>query len=247
MHDTPKLRLGVKNKILSVLPDREFELLVSNLEQAVLAPGKMIYQAGDTIKHLYFPNRGMISLLSVTEQGQAVEVGFTGFEGVIGIAALIGNNEMPYQALTQSEVDCLRVDAPTAVKLFNQGGVFHDIVLRYLAVVVKQLAQTCICNNMHKIEARLCRWLTIMVDRSGNRHLRLTQEFLAHMLGVQRTSIGMIANSMQAKGIIKYKRGKIEIVDYEKMRDSACECYRLIKNEQRKFLDDEKFPVMSGI
>lgn len=247
MHDSPDLRLSVKNKILSVLPDREFEFLLPNLERKILAPGNMLYQAGDPVGYVYFPNTGMVSLLSVTEQGQAVEVGFTGFEGIIGTPILVGHNEMPYQALTQAEVDCLRVDAQTAIKLFKQCGVFHDIVLRYLAVIVKQLAQTCICNNMHKIEARLCRWLTIMVDRSGNRHLRLTQEFLAHMLGVQRTSIGMIANSMQAKGIIKYKRGRIEVIDYEKMRESACECYAIIKNEQQKFLQDENFPAMSGI
>lgn len=247
MHDTPEMRSSVKNKILSVLPDREFSFLLPHLERSVLTPGDMVYQAGDAVQHLYFPNSGMISLLSVTEQGQAVEVGFTGFEGIVGIPVLIGNNEMPYQALTQAEAECFRVNAQTAVKLFRQCGVFHDIVLRYLAVILKQLAQTCICNNMHKIEARLCRWLTIMVDRSGNSHLRLTQEFLAHMLGVQRTSIGLIANSMQAKGIIKYKRGKIEVVDYEQMRDSACECYSIIKSEQQKFIEDENFPLMSGI
>jgi CRP-like cAMP-binding protein len=152
---------------------------------------------------------------------------------------------MPYQALTQAEVECLRVDAQTALKLFKQGGTFHDIVLRYMALILKQLSQTCICNNFHKIEARLCRWLTVMCERSGNNRLLLTQEFLAHMLGVQRTSIGLIANSLQEKEVIRYRRGKVEIVNFDNLKNSACECYAIIKDEQRKFVEDEKFSVMS--
>lgn len=245
MHDTPDFRLSVKNRILSVLPDAEIKFLAPHFERANLSPGHLIYQSGDSIPHIYFPNGGMISLLSVTEQGQTVEVGFTGYEGLVGVTVLLGQNEMPYQALAQAETECLRVDSKTAIKLFDQCGVFHKIVLRYTTVIFKQLSQTCICNNFHKIEARLCRWMTVMFERSGNKQLLLTQEFLAHMLGVQRTSIGLIANSMQEKGIIRYRRGKIEIVDYEKLKNSACECFSIIKKEQNNFLADEKFSAMS--
>lgn len=246
MHDTANFRLSVKNRILSVLPDAEIRFLAPHFERVTLSPGYMIYQAGDSIPHIYFPNSGMISLLSVTEQGQNVEVGFTGYEGLVGTPFLLGQNETPYQALTQAEAECLRVDSATALKLFKQCGVFHDVVLRYVTVILKQLSQTCICNHFHKIEARLCRWLTVMFERSGNTHLLLTQEFLAHMLGVQRTSIGMIANSLQEKGIIKYSRGKIELFDYEKLRNSACECFSIIKDEQEKFIGDKNFSAMSG-
>lgn len=247
MHDTPDFRLSFENRILSVLPDAEMNILAPYLERATLSPGFMLYQAGDSIPHIYFPNNGMVSLLSVTEQGQTVEIGFTGYEGLIGISALLGNNEMPYQALMQAETDCVRVDTKHALALFNQCGVFHDIVLRYTTVILKQLSQTCICNNFHKIQARLCRWMTVMFERSGNKHLLLTQEFLAQMLGVQRTSIGLIANSLQEKGIIKYKRGKVEIVDYDKLKNSACECFSIIKEEQKNYLEDEKFSAMSDI
>jgi len=245
MHDTPDFRLSLENRILSALPGAEIKFLAPHFERATLSPGYMLYQAGDSIPHIYFPNSGMISLLSVTEQGQTVEVGFTGYEGLVGIPALLGQNEMPYQALTQAESDCIRIDTKFALDLFNKCGVFHKIVLRYMAVIVKQLSQTCICNNFHKIEARLCRWMTVMFERSGNKHLLLTQEFLAHMLGVQRTSIGLIANSLQEKGIIRYRRGKIEIVDYKKLKNSACECFSIIKQEQKNFIEDEKFSVMS--
>lgn len=247
MHDNVNFRLSVQNKILSVLPDREMNVLAPHFERIALSPGNMIYQAGDSISHIYFPNNGMISLLSVTEQGQTVEVGFTGFEGLIGTPILLGQNEMPYQALTQSEVECLRVDAQTALKLFKECGVFHDVVLRYMALILKQLSQTCICNNFHKIEARLCRWLTVMCERSGNKRLLLTQEFLAHMLGVQRTSIGLIANSLQKNGIIRYRRGKVEIVNFDNLKNSTCECYAIIKDEQQKFIEDKNFPFMSDM
>ena len=246
MHDTVNFRLSVQNKILSVLPDSEMDFLAPHFERINLSPGDMIYQAGDSIPHIYFPNNGMISLLSVTEQGQTVEVGFTGFEGLVGTPVLLGQNEMPYQAMAQAPLECLRLDAPAAVKLFKQCGVFQSVVLRYMGVILKQLAQTCICNNLHRIEARLCRWLTVMCERSGNNHLLLTQEFIAHMLGVQRTSIGLIANSLQEKEIIRYRRGKIEIINFENLKNSACECYTIIRDEQQKFIEEEIFTVMSG-
>lgn len=245
MFDTSKFRLSSQNRLLSALPVAEFELLRPQFVPVSFAPGDIIYQAGDSINYCYFPKNGMISLLSVTEQGQTIEVGFTGSEGMVGLPVLLGQKEMPYQVLIQAPTECIRVESKTILKLFRQGKVFHDVVLRYLYVILKQIAQTCVCNHFHTIEARLCRWLTVMCDSSGKTHLFLTQEFLAHMLGVQRTSIGLIAASMQKAGIIRYSRGKIEIIDYKKLKNSACECYSIIENEQREFLEDKNFPDMS--
>jgi CRP-like cAMP-binding protein len=236
-----------KNRLLAALPDPETAFLQPFLEPVSFAPGTIIYQAGDAIPYTYFPNNGMVSLLSVTEQGQTVEVGFTGFEGMVGLPVLLGQNEMPYQAMVQVKADCLRVETKQILKLFKQCGTFHDVVLRYFYVVVKQISQTCICNHFHTIEARLCRWLTVMCERSGIKQLSVTQEFLSHMLGVQRTSIGMIAHSMQAAGIIRYRRGKIEIIDDERLRNAACECFFIVKQEQEKFVSDKNFPAMSDI
>lgn len=227
------------------MPEAEMSYLQPYLEPVSLAPGVILYQAGDTIRHVYFPNNGMVSLLSVTEQGQTVEVGFTGYEGMVGLPALLGQTEMPYQAMVQVKADCLRVETKHILKLFGQCGGFHDTALRYFYVVVKQISQTCVCNHFHTIEARLCRWLTVMRERSENKQLSLTQEFLSQMLGVQRTSIGMIAQSMQMAGIIRYRRGKIEIVDDERLKNAACECFKIVKDEQERFLNDKNFPAMS--
>ena len=245
MHDATDRRHPIHNRLLAVLPPDEFGLIRPHLHEVSFEPGTMLARAGEAVATFFFPNTGMVSLLCVTEQGRSVEAGFVGFEGMVGVPVLLGKNEMPYDALIQAPTEGFTADARVVLQLFNARGVFHDAALRFTYVILKQMAQTCVCNHFHTIEARLCRWLTVMCERSGNRHLRLTQEFLAHMLGVQRTSIGPIANSLQQTGAIKYARGRIEIIDLERLRASACDCYVIVADEYRKYLADAKFPAMS--
>ena len=247
MHDASESRHLIQNRILSVLPPSEFLAIKPHLDEATFDPGTMLARTGDTMRTCFFPNSGMVSLLCVTEQGRSVEAGFTGFEGMIGVSVILGKNEIPYDALVQAPTTGFTVDAKIVLDLFNRHGVFHDAVLRFAYVILKQMAQTCVCNHYHTIEARLCRWLTVMCERSNNRHLKVTQEFLAHMLGVQRTSIGLIANSMQQKGAIRYARGRVEIIDLERLREQACDCYAIVANEYRNFVADDNFSTMSDI
>ena len=246
MHDATDSRHPIHNRLLSVLPPTDFSAIRPHLDAVSFEPGTMLARAGDSVRTCYFPNNGMVSLLCVTEQGRSVEAGFAGFEGMIGISVVLGKNEMPYDALVQAPTEGFTAEARVVLDLFNRRGVFHDAVLRFAYVILRQMSQTCVCNHFHTIEARLCRWLTVMCERSGNHRLRVTQEFLAHMLGVQRTSIGLIANSLQRTGSIRYTRGNVEIVDLERLRASACDCYRIVKEEYRNFLDDDNFPPMSG-
>ena len=205
----------------------------------------LLARAGDIVHTCYFPNAGMVSLLCVTEQGRSVEAGFAGFEGMIGLSVLFGNKEMPYDALVQAPTSGFAVDAAVVQKLFKRGGVFHDAVLRFAYVVLKQMSQTCVCNHFHTIEARLCRWLTVMCERSNNRHLKLTQEFLAHMLGVQRTSIGPIAHALQAT--------RCDPICPRPCRDHrsrtrpslACDCYTVVSEEYRRLLAEPGYQPMS--
>jgi CRP-like cAMP-binding protein len=248
MHDATDSRHPIHNRLLSVLPPAEFAFIRPHLELVDFAPVTRLASAGDIVHTCYFPNTGMVSLLCVTEQGRSVEAGFTGFEGMIGISVLLGNKEMPYDALVQAPTSGFAVNARIVIELFNQKGVFHDAVLRFMYVILKQMSQTCVCNHFHTIEARLCRWLSVMCERSGNRQIRVTQEFLAHMLGVQRTSIGLIAHSLQTSGSIKYSRGRVEIIDLDRLRASACDCYHIVQDEYRKLVEDETFkPAMSDI
>ena len=247
MHDASDSRHPIRNRLLSVLPPADFSVIRPHLEPVSFEPGTMLARVGDSVRTCFFPNTGMVSLLCVTEQGRSVEAGFTGYEGMIGITVVLRKNEMPYDALVQAPTEGFMVDAPVVLDLFNRNGIFHDAVLRFAYVILKQMSQTCVCNHFHTIEARLCRWLTVMCERSGNHRLRVTQEFLAHMLGVQRTSIGLIANSLQRTGSIRYTRGNVEIIDLERLRASACDCYHIVTEEYSKFLDDDNFQPMSDV
>jgi CRP-like cAMP-binding protein len=240
LHLTP-----IRNRILSTLPPDEFQLLLPHLEEDSVPVGTILADYRDSLKELFFPNNGMISLLSVNENGCACEVGYIGFEGLLCISPLIGKNELPYQALVQTTSSGYHIPVAVAKEVFDRGGAFHDAVLRFSYVVVRQTAQTCACNQFHPIRARLCRWFTVMCERSGNKHLSITQEFLAHMLGVQRTSIGPIAAGLQNEGIIRYRRGRVEIVDFDRLQGGACECYWIVKEEYASYLQDGVSSPMS--
>lgn len=219
------------NRLLSALPENELDILRPHFELVNLKLGTVLAEPGDIVRTCYFPLKGMISLLSVTEQGQTVEVGYTGREGMIGLVALLGKNEILYQWMAQANTDALAVDAEIVHDLFNRDSAFHNLLLRYVYALLKQISQTCVCNHFHTIEARLCRWLAVISERSNSERLSLTQEFLAHMLGVQRTSIGLIANSLQQAGIIRYSRGVVDILDGDRLRKAACECYFIVNGE----------------
>ena len=227
-------RLLTGNRLLSALPDSEINFLRPHLETVPLPVGTVLANPGDRISRCYFPTKGMISLLSVTESGQAIEVAYTGYEGMVGIGAAVNGDEVLYQMLVQAETECLATDPKYVKELFDKGPVFRSLLLRYIYALLKQMSQTCLCNHFHTIETRLCRWLTVMCERSGNKRLTLTQEFLAHMLGVQRTSIGLIAHTMQTNGIIRYSRGRLEVIDIARLRASACECYRIVNDEYER-------------
>ncbi len=246
MHDASDSRHPIHNRLLSVLPPTDFAFIMPHLEAVSFEPLTMLARAGDAVRTCFFPNTGMVSLLCVTEQGRSIEAGFAGFEGMIGIPVVLGKNEMPYDALVQAPTTGFMVDTRVVLDLFNRHGIFHDAVLRFAYVILKQMSQTCVCNHFHTIEARMCRWLTVMCERSGNQQLKVTQEFLAHMLGVQRTSIGPIANLLQRTGSIRYTRGRVEIIDLDRLRASACDCYQIVKDECGRFVTDDNFPAMSG-
>lgn len=226
----------VSNRLLAVLPKEEFVRIQPYLKTCNFRLGQIIYNEGDSINNVYFPQYGMISLLSMTQDGNTVEVAYTSEEGMVGLPIILGRNEMPYQALAQSKVECLYVEAEVIVKLFGELKVFHDVVLRYVFALMKQLSQTGVCNHYHTIETRLCRWLLIMRENSKSDTMQLTQEFLSHMLGVQRTSIGFVAGTLQTAGIIRYRRGTLEILDIERLKECVCECYHIVEEEYNKYL-----------
>lgn len=245
LYDATKPPPLTGNFLLSELAPDEFQFIQSYLEPITFPKGHVIADLSDRIEHCYFPSNGMISLLSVTQAGDTCEVGYIGYEGIVGLPVIYGRNEMPYQVLVQARSEGLRVPVNIVTELFQRNQGFHNHTLRFANVLVRQFAQTSACNRFHSIQARLCRWFSVMCERSNDRHLILTQEFLAYMLGVQRTSIGHIASSMQREGIIRYHRGKIEVVDLERLKAHACECLEQINHELKEFISENISSTMS--
>jgi CRP-like cAMP-binding protein len=226
------------NRLLSTLPPKELDRLWRSSEVITFDRGSTLFHAGERIDRCYFPLNGMISLLSVSTSGRSVEVGYIGYEGYVGFSLILGSDEMPYEALAQSRATCLVLKSSSVTEMFDSCDRFQKGTLRFSYVMIRQLTQSCLCNHFHTVESRFCRWLSVMSERSRNSHMQLTQEFLAMMLGVQRTSIGPVTAGMQRQGIIRYSRGLIEILDQKRLKQQACECYTVVNHEYADLIAD---------
>lgn len=224
------------NQLLSALPRKEYEQLLQHLEQVSLPQGKVIYEAGDAIRHAYFPLSGMLSLLSSTEEGGTIEVAMVGNEGLVGLPTVLRTDTTPYRVMVQIPGRAMRVRGDALRGEFNRGARLQDTLLRYTHTLLTQISQSAVCNHFHTVEQRLSRWLLVTRDRVNASEFHLTQEFISHMLGIPRTHVTMRAGALQQKGLIRHGRGKIVIIDVEGLEAAACECYRLVKEEIRGFL-----------
>ncbi|HEV2914427.1 MAG TPA: Crp/Fnr family transcriptional regulator [Pyrinomonadaceae bacterium] len=219
------------NRILNALTRDEYLRLAIHLEPVNLSPGEVLYRPDQPITHVYFPNRGTVSLVSTFEDGGSVEVGMVGNEGMFGVCVFLGSISTPLEAVVQLPGDGLRMRADVLRKEFKKGGQLQDLLLRYTQAFITQIAQTAACNRVHPIEGRLVRWLLMCQDRSHSEELGLTQEFMATMLGTRRAGITEAAIQLQALGLIKYHRGHITILDREGLEAASCECYPIMKKE----------------
>lgn len=224
------------NGLLSALPREEYERFSPHLELVRLTPGDILYHAGGAVRHAYFPKGGMLSLLSITESGRTIEVAMIGNEGMAGIPIILGSEAAPYQVMVQLTGNALRVRREALRAEFGRGAALHDLLLRYTHAVLTQVAQSAACNRFHSVEERLCRWLLMCRDRVQTDTVRLTQEFLSHMLGAPRSSVTAVAVALQNRGLIGYTRGKITILDRRGLEAASCECYRLVRDELGNFL-----------
>lgn len=224
------------NALLLALPRGEYERLSPHLELVRLTPGKILYNAGDAVRHAYFPKGGMICLLSTTEDGRTIEVGMIGSEGMAGIPIILQSGAAPYQVMVQLAGNALRIGRNVLGEEFNRGGKLRDLLLRYTHSLLIQVAQSAACNSFHTVEERLCRWLLVARDCVQTDTLHLTQEFLSQMLGVQRTSVTLIAGALQKKGLIRQSRGRITILNRRGLEAASCECYRRVREGLSNFL-----------
>lgn len=213
------------NKLLTALPDTEREAFLAACETVELTFGDVLLQPGELITHVYFPIDSFISLIAVIDGDSYMEVAMAGREGMFGIPLVLGIEQEPLLALVQGAGAALRINAASFQRLLRESLVLHQRLKRYLYVVMNQLARTAACHHFHQIEMRLARWLLMTQDRAGTQYLQLTHEFLAMMLGVRRAGITLAAMALQARGLIRYHRGEIRVLDREGLIKAACECY----------------------
>jgi CRP-like cAMP-binding protein len=231
----------VRNRLLLALPHQELENLLPNLEPVHLPKGKIIYHAGEILRHGYFINDGQVSLLSLTEEGTTIEVAMVGNEGAIGIPIVWRTNKTPYQVMVQIPVkSAFRIKAAVFRNEFDRGGKFQDLMLRYTEVLFTQITQSAVCNHFHSSVQRLARWLLIANDLVGTPTFHLTHEFISHMLGAPRTGVTMAAGVLQKSGLLSYSRGRITILNRPGLESTSCECYNIIRESFDHFLDAEE-------
>jgi CRP-like cAMP-binding protein len=217
------------NKLLAALSPESYERLTPQLEPFPLNHSAVLAEIGDRLEYVYFPNSGMVSLISHTEDGTTLEVGIIGYEGVVGISTFLGVDESQYRLLVQGEGNALRMNAETFKAECSREPSLQKVILRYTQALMTQITQAAVCNRFHDVEARLCRWLLQSQDCMRSSELHLTQDFLSHMLGVHRPGVTLAAGILQSAGLIHYTRGYITILDRKRLESASCECYGAVK------------------
>jgi CRP-like cAMP-binding protein len=226
----------VKNRLLAALSQEEYERLRPSLEHVSFELGDVIYESGERLDYVYFPTTAIISLLYLMEDGSSAEMGLAGKEGIVGIALFMGGGTMPNRAVVQSAGEALRMKAKALQAEFALGSKFQQLLLRYTQALITQISQTAVCNRLHSVEQQLSRWLLLSHDRVEADELIMTQELIADMLGVRREGVTVAAGRLQDDGAISYVRGRIQILDRQKLEEIACECYKVVKDEFDRLL-----------
>jgi len=198
--------------------------------------GQVVYESGATPRHVYFPTTAIVSLLYVMENGASAEIAVVGNEGIIGVAIFMGGHSTPSRAVVQSAGRSLRLKARIVEQEFNQAGAVLHLLLRYTQALLTQMAQTAVCNRHHSLDQQLCRWLLLSLDRLSGDELIMTQELIANMLGVRREGVCETAVKLQKARLIRYRRGRITLLDRPGLEKRTCECYAVVKKEYARLL-----------
>lgn len=237
MQKKPKNRRPtIGNKILAALPASEYKRLSPHLEVIPLVFKTVLHAEGETVRHVYFPSEGLVSLLVIAEDGVGSEVGLVGNEGMVGLAALLGVDNAPHREIVQLAGTGMRMKAKLMRAEFKRGGALQDLLLRYTHVLFTQISRSTACITSHDSKERLCRWLLMTHDGAKGDSFEITHEFMASMLGVTRAVVTRAAGVLQREKMIRYSRGRVTMLDRRGMEARACECYGDVKREYDRVL-----------
>ena len=227
------------NRLLAALPDADYQRLIPHLKRVELSFKQVLHEVGEPIEYVYFPHRGIVSLLSTMADGSMVEVGLVGNEGIAGIPATLGDNIATTIAIVQVPGSGMRMKASVLKTEFGRGGSLQSLLLRYIQALYAFVSQNAACNRLHYLDGRLARWLLLVCDRVESKELPLTHEFIGQMLGVRRAGVTEAANTLQQAGLIRCTRGKITILNRQELEAASCECYEIIQGEFARLLGTE--------
>jgi CRP-like cAMP-binding protein len=219
------------NQLLAILPREEYQHLLPNLQPLDFSLGEVLYESSERLDSVYFPTNAVVSLLYTMANGSTAEMGLVGSDGVVGVALFLGGETTPNRAVVQVAGHAFKMKAKVLQEEFARGGPFQLALLRYTQALITQISQTAVCNRLHTVEQRLCRWLLLSQDRVRSDELRMTQEFISNMLGGRRESVTVAAGRLQDAGLIQYARGNIKILNRPGLESIVCECYSIVKHE----------------
>lgn len=224
------------NSIIKSLSPDAYWKLEPHLELVTVEQGEELHRPGQPIEHVYFPRTALISLMGMTADGQATEVGMVGHEGFLGVPILFGALSKQYSAPIQVAGSLWKISTKPILQMKQEESSFIATLQRYASVRLTQLMQSAICNQFHTVNQRMCRWLSTMADRTGLENLAFTQELLAQMLGARRPTVAVAMGQLQNDGLLTYSRGNIVIRQREAIRAKACECFDIVNKEIGNFL-----------
>ena len=224
------------NHMLNALSDTDWQRWKPLVEAVDMPLGQVLYESGGTLEHVYFPTTAIVSLLYVMENGASAEIAVVGNEGLVGISLFMGGESTPSRAVVQSAGRGYRVPAQTIKDEFDKSHAVMHLLLRYTQALITQMAQTAVCNRHHSLDQQLCRWLLLSLARLSGNELLMTQELIANMLGVRREGVTEAALKLQQAGLIRYARGRIQVLDRPGLEKRTCECYEVVRKEYARLL-----------
>ena len=237
MSVSPKTEAPVENRLLAALPPGERARLLPAFEYVSFALGHVVYEPGGHLEYLYFPTSCVVSLVYTMASGVSAEMGLVGKEGALGIALFLGGDTAPNRAVVLIAGGALKLKVKLMREEFERGGPLQRLLLRYAQALITQISQTAVCNRLHSVEQRLCRWILLCHDRLQSNALAMTQESISNMLGGRRQSVTVAAGRLQDAGLIDYSRGHIEILDRPRLEKAVCECYQVVESELDRLMN----------
>jgi CRP-like cAMP-binding protein len=230
----------IENQLLAALSSKSYKHLAPLLEPSLFALGEILYHPQGIMPYVYFPHQSIISMVNILKNDVRVELAIIGSEGMLGTALLSGDDTSPHLAIVQIADGGMRMKTAAFLKELKQNTELRNLVMRYSQVLFAEVAQTAACNTLHPIVERLARWLLMSQDRIKSDTVKLTHDFIAGMLGVQRAGVTIAAGTLQKAGIIEYHRGKVTILKRQELEEAACECYASLKEEAARLLGKYK-------